>query len=65
MVKEDNLTYQSESTVTGGTLADLKPGQRTQALRGAQLLAKALRSEVIEMGSAIYGVPGRTLFRPG
>jgi acetolactate synthase I/II/III large subunit len=55
MVKEDNLTYQSESTVTGGTLADLKPGQRTQALRGAQLLAKALRAEGVD---TLFGYPG-------
>ena len=42
--REDNVTYQNVGTVTGGLLTDLKPEQRAGALRGAQLLAKALRA---------------------
>jgi len=41
---EDNVTYQNIGTVTGGLLADLKPKDRDTALRGAQLLVKALKA---------------------
>ena len=54
-VSDDNITYKSESTVTGGALTDLKPGQRADALRGAQLLAKALRAEGVDV---LFGYPG-------
>jgi acetolactate synthase I/II/III large subunit len=52
---DDNITYKSESTVTGGALTDLKPEQRAEALRGAQLLAKALRAEGVDV---LFGYPG-------
>lgn len=52
---DDNVTYRSESTVTGGALADLKPEQRKEALRGAQLLAKALQAEGVDV---LFGYPG-------
>ena len=52
---DDNITYKSESTVTGGALTDLKPGQRADALRGAQLLAKALQAEGVDV---LFGYPG-------
>ena len=52
---DDNITYKSETTVTGGALTDLKPGQRADALRGAQLLAKALQAEGVDV---LFGYPG-------
>ena len=54
-VSDDNITYKSESTVTGGALTDLKPGQRADALRGAQLLVKALQAEGVDV---LFGYPG-------
>jgi acetolactate synthase-1/2/3 large subunit len=53
--KEDDVTYQNVGTVSGGKLADIKPGQRAGALRGAQLLAKALRAEGVDK---LFGYPG-------
>lgn len=52
---EDNVTYQNVGTVTGGLLADLKPEQRNAALRGAQILAKALQAEGVDV---LFGYPG-------
>ena len=54
-VSDDNITYKSETTVTGGALTDLKPGQRADALRGAQLLVKALQAEGVDV---LFGYPG-------
>lgn len=51
----DNVTYANTSTVTGGTLAEILPEQRPGALRGAQLLAKALQAEGVEV---LFGYPG-------
>ena len=45
MHNEDNVTYQNIATVSGGLLSEIKPEQRANALRGAQLLAKALQAE--------------------
>ena len=53
--KEDNVTYQNVATVSGGQLSDLQPDQRADALRGAQLLAKALRAEGVD---TLFGYPG-------
>ncbi|EED35313.1 acetolactate synthase, large subunit [Luminiphilus syltensis NOR5-1B] len=55
MPAEDSITYQNESTVTGGSLSDLKPDQRHGALRGAQLLAVALQAEGVD---TLFGYPG-------
>ncbi len=52
---EDNVTYQNVGTVSGGLLTDLKPEQRAGALRGAQLLAKALQAEGVD---TLFGYPG-------
>ena len=52
---EDNITYQNVGTVSGGQLDDIKPDQRRQALRGAQLLAKALQAEGVDV---LFGYPG-------
>ncbi len=52
---DDNVTYKSESTVTGGALDDLKPEHRAEALKGAQLLAKSLQAEGVD---TLFGYPG-------
>lgn len=54
-MSSDNVTYATRSTVTGGTLAEIRPEQRQGALRGAQLLAKALQAEGVEV---LFGYPG-------
>lgn len=51
----DNVTYADTTTITGGSLADILPGQREGALRGAQLLAKALQAEGVDV---LFGYPG-------
>ena len=53
--QEDNVTYQNVGTVSGGKLTDIKREQRAGALRGAQLLAKALRAEGVD---TLFGYPG-------
>ena len=53
--QDDNVTYKSESTVTGGALEDLKPEHRAEALKGAQLLARALQAEGVD---TLFGYPG-------
>jgi len=55
MHNEDNVTYQNVGTVSGGLLREIKPDQREGALRGAQLLAKALRAEGVD---TLFGYPG-------
>lgn len=52
---EDNVTYENISTVFGGALNDIVPEQRENALRGAQLLAKALQAEGV---NTLFGYPG-------
>ncbi len=52
---EDNVTYQNVGTVSGGSLNDIKPEQRSNALRGAQLLAKSLQAEGVDV---LFGYPG-------
>jgi len=52
---EDNVTYQNICSISGGQLGDIKPEQRGQALRGAQLLVKALQAEGVEV---LFGYPG-------
>jgi acetolactate synthase-1/2/3 large subunit len=51
----DNLTYPDVSTITGGKLADIRPEQRADALKGAQILAQCLRLEGVEV---VFGYPG-------
>ncbi len=51
----DNITYQDSSTVTGGSLQDIKAEQREGALKGAQILARCLQLEGVEV---IFGYPG-------
>ena len=51
----DNVTYQDISTISGGTLGDIKPEQRDGALKGAQILAKSLQLEGVDV---VFGYPG-------
>ena len=51
----DNVTYQDIATISGGTLADIKPEQRAAALRGAEILAKSLQLEGVDV---VFGYPG-------
>jgi acetolactate synthase-1/2/3 large subunit len=55
MHNEDNVTYQNVGTVSGGLLSEIKPEQRPGALRGAQLLARALQAEGVD---TLFGYPG-------
>lgn len=54
-MSSDNLTYANVATISGGSLEDILPAQREGALRGAQLLAKALQAEGVEV---LFGYPG-------
>ncbi len=51
----DNLTYQDIATISGGTLSDIKPEQQADALRGAEILAKSLQLEGVDV---VFGYPG-------
>ena len=51
----DNVTYQDIATISGGNLSDIKPEQRDGALKGAQILAKSLKYEGVEI---VFGYPG-------
>jgi acetolactate synthase-1/2/3 large subunit len=52
---DDNITYQNVGTVSGGQLSDIKVEQRKGAMRGAQILAKALQAEGVD---TLFGYPG-------
>ncbi len=51
----DNVTYQDISTISGGTLGEIRPEQRDGALKGAQILAKSLHLEGVDV---VFGYPG-------
>jgi acetolactate synthase I/II/III large subunit len=51
----DNITYSDITSVTGGRLIDIRPEQRAEAKRGAELLALALRAEGVDV---LFGYPG-------
>jgi acetolactate synthase-1/2/3 large subunit len=51
----DNVTYQDISTISGGTLSDIRPEQRGGALRGAEILARSLQLEGVDV---VFGYPG-------
>ena len=51
----DNVTYQDIATISGGNLSDIKPEQRGGALRGAEILAKSLQLEGVDV---VFGYPG-------
>ncbi|QIB64596.1 biosynthetic-type acetolactate synthase large subunit [Kineobactrum salinum] len=54
-MSSENVTYANTATVSGGALEDILPAQRQGALRGAQLLAKALQAEGVD---TLFGYPG-------
>ncbi|MFK7831035.1 MAG: biosynthetic-type acetolactate synthase large subunit [Congregibacter sp.] len=51
----DNVTYSDRASVSGGRLQDIKVEQREGAERGAQLLARALLAEGVDV---LFGYPG-------
>jgi acetolactate synthase-1/2/3 large subunit len=51
----DNVTYQDIATISGGNLSDIKPEQRDGALKGAQILARSLQLEGVDV---VFGYPG-------
>ncbi len=51
----DNLTYKDSYSVSGGSLQDIVPEQRTGARKGAELLAMSLMEEGVDL---IFGYPG-------
>lgn len=51
----DNITYANTRSITGGSLADIKPEQRAGARRGAELLALSLLAEGVD---TLFGYPG-------
>ena len=51
----DNVTYQDVATISGGKLSDIKPEQRKGALRGAEILARSLKLEGVDV---VFGYPG-------
>ncbi len=51
----DNVTYQDIATISGGNLSDIKPEQRAGALRGADILARSLQLEGVDV---VFGYPG-------
>ncbi len=51
----DNITYQDSTVIGAGNLSDIPPEQRAQALRGAQILAKCLKTEGVDV---VFGYPG-------
>jgi len=51
----DNVTYLDVATISGGRLSDIKSEQRATALKGAELLAKSLQFEGVDV---VFGYPG-------
>jgi acetolactate synthase-1/2/3 large subunit len=54
-VSIDNVTYQDVATISGGKLSDIKPEQRAGAMRGAEILARSLKLEGVDV---VFGYPG-------
>jgi acetolactate synthase-1/2/3 large subunit len=54
-LQADNITYQDSATITGGRLQDIKPEQQSGALKGAQILARCLQLEGVDL---VFGYPG-------
>jgi len=51
----DQVTYEDVPTILGAPLSEIKPEDRPQALRGAQILAQCLKLEGVEV---LFGYPG-------
>lgn len=54
-MSSENVTYENTASISGGPLSAIKSGQRSGALRGAQLLGKALKAEGVD---TLFGYPG-------
>ena len=51
----DQITYPDVSSITGAALSEIRPESRAKALKGAQLLAKCLKLEGVDV---LFGYPG-------
>ncbi|MCC7411055.1 MAG: biosynthetic-type acetolactate synthase large subunit [Gammaproteobacteria bacterium] len=51
----DTITYDDVATITGGPLDSLRPEERDGALRGAEILARCLKLEGVDV---LFGYPG-------
>jgi acetolactate synthase-1/2/3 large subunit len=51
----DSVTYEDVPTILGAPLSEITPEDRPQALRGAQILARSLTLEGVEV---LFGYPG-------
>ena len=51
----DNVTYEDVARITGGPLTDIQAAQQAGALRGAQILARCLQLEGVDV---LFGYPG-------
>jgi acetolactate synthase-1/2/3 large subunit len=51
----DQVTYEDVPTILGSSLSEITPEDRPQALRGAQILARSLTLEGVEV---LFGYPG-------
>lgn len=51
----DNITYGDVSSISGGTLAELREKDRSIAQRGAQILGQSLKAEGVDV---LFGYPG-------
>jgi acetolactate synthase-1/2/3 large subunit len=51
----DNITYGDVSTISGGTLLEIREEDRSIARRGAQILAESLQHEGVDV---LFGYPG-------
>lgn len=51
----DQITYADVSSITGASLSDIHPDQRANAMKGAQILARSLQLEGVDV---LFGYPG-------
>jgi acetolactate synthase-1/2/3 large subunit len=51
----DNITYGDVASISGGLLSDILEAERPHALRGAQILVRALQHEGVDV---LFGYPG-------
>lgn len=54
-LRGDQITYADQPTILGAPLSEIKPADRPHALRGAQILARCLTLEGVEV---LFGYPG-------
>ncbi len=51
----DQFTYPDVSSITGASLSEIHPNDRSRALKGAQILARCLQLEGVDV---LFGYPG-------